>query len=118
MWNLEHAHVVSTLSLVSDHSLEIQIKIRCGSHFGTTNNRSFACDVIAAMLEDDNKRFLISSSNMAATSLSFESLGIDCKPSIGDFRVAFRLCFKASASAKAFVWKLVLFTRTFWFICV
>ena len=33
--------------------------------------RSFPCYVIAAMLEDDN-----------ATSLSFDSLGIDCKPSI------------------------------------
>ena len=29
---------------------------------------------------------------------------------IGDFRVAFRLCFKASPSAKPFIWKLVLFT--------
>ena len=28
----------------------------------------------------------------------------------GDFRVAFRLCFKASPSAKPFIWKLVLFT--------
>ena len=29
---------------------------------------------------------------------------------IGDFRVAFRLSFKASLSAKPFTWKLVLFT--------
>ena len=29
---------------------------------------------------------------------------------IGDFRVAFRLCFKASLSTKSFIWKLVLFT--------
>ena len=35
---------------------------------------------------------------------------------LGDFRVAFRLCFKASPSAKPFIWKLVLFTRKFWFI--
>ena len=35
--------------------------------------------------------------------------------SIGDFRVAFRLCFKASPSAKPFIWKLVLFTHKFWF---
>ena len=28
---------------------------------------------------------------------------------IGDFRVAFRLCFEASPSAKPFMWKLVLF---------
>ena len=35
---------------------------------------------------------------------------------IGDFRVAFRLCFKASPSVKPFIWKLVLFTRKFWFI--
>ena len=35
---------------------------------------------------------------------------------IGDFRVAFRLCFKASPSAKPFIWKLVLSTRKFWFI--
>ena len=35
---------------------------------------------------------------------------------LGDFRVAFRLCFKASPSAKPFMWKLVLFTRKFWFI--
>ena len=37
---------------------------------------------------------------------------------IGDFRVAFRLCFKASPSAKPFIWKLVSFTRKFWsFTC-
>ena len=46
-----------------------------------------AIDVIAAMLEDDNKIFLISSSivsssNMTATSLLFDSLGTDCKPRI------------------------------------
>ena len=35
---------------------------------------------------------------------------------IGNFRVAFRLCFKASPSVKPFIWKLVLFTRKFWFI--
>ena len=35
---------------------------------------------------------------------------------IGDFRVAFRLCFKASPSKKPFIWKLVLFTRKFWFM--
>ena len=29
---------------------------------------------------------------------------------IGDFWVAFRLCFKASPSANPFIWKLVLFT--------
>ena len=29
---------------------------------------------------------------------------------IGDFRVAFRLCFKVSPSAKPFIWKLVLIT--------
>ena len=29
---------------------------------------------------------------------------------IGDFRVAFRLCFKASSRVKPFIWKLVLFT--------
>ena len=31
-------------------------------------------------------------------------------PTIDDFRVAFRLCFKASPDAKPFIWKLVLFT--------
>ena len=31
-------------------------------------------------------------------------------PSIGDFRVAFCLCFKASPSAKPFIWIFVLFT--------
>ena len=35
---------------------------------------------------------------------------------IGDFRVAFHLCFKASPSAKPFIIKLVLFTPKFWFI--
>ena len=35
---------------------------------------------------------------------------------IGDFRVAFRLCFKVSPSVKPFIWKLVLFTHKFWFI--
>ena len=34
----------------------------------------------------------------------------------GDVRVAFRLCLKASPSAKPFIRKLVLFTRKFWFI--
>ena len=29
---------------------------------------------------------------------------------IAHYRVAFRLCFKASPSAKPFIWKLVLFT--------
>ena len=29
---------------------------------------------------------------------------------VGDFRVAFRLSFKASPGAKPFIWKLVLFT--------
>ena len=32
---------------------------------------------------------------------------------IGDFQVAFCLCFKASPSAKPFIWKLVLFTWKF-----
>ena len=36
----------------------------------------------------------------------------------GDFQVAFGLCFKASPSAKPFIWKLVLLTRKFWFICM
>ena len=36
-----------------------------------------------------------------------------CLYTIGGFRVAFRLCFKASPSAKAFIWKLVLFTCKF-----
>ena len=35
---------------------------------------------------------------------------------IGDFRVTFCLCTKASPSAKPFIWKLVLFTHKFWFI--
>ena len=35
---------------------------------------------------------------------------------IGDFRVAFCLCFKASPSVKPFIWKFVLFTCKFWFI--
>ena len=44
------------------------------------SNRAFSYYGIATMLEDDNKRFLISldvlsSTNMAATSLSFDSLG-------------------------------------------
>ena len=34
-----------------------------------------------------------------------------CKGSVAHFRVAFRLCFKASPGAKAFIWKFVLFTR-------
>ena len=38
--------------------------------------------------------------------------------SLGDFRVAFRLSFKASPSVKPFIWKLVLFTRKFRFIYV
>ena len=29
---------------------------------------------------------------------------------IGNFRVAFRFCFKASPGVKPFIWKLVLFT--------
>ena len=47
--------------------------------------RSFSCDIIATMLEDDNKRFslasIVSSSNMAATSLSFSLSGFKvCLP--------------------------------------
>ena len=34
----------------------------------------------------------------------------DKTTTIGDLRVAFRFCFKASPSAKSFIWKLVLFT--------
>ena len=37
---------------------------------------------------------------------------------IGDLWVAFRLCFKASPSAKPFIWKLVLFTRKWTKICM
>ena len=37
---------------------------------------------------------------------------------IGDFRITFRLCFKASPSAKPFIWKLVLFTCKLITICV
>ena len=37
---------------------------------------------------------------------------------IGDFRVAFRLCFKASPSAKPFIWKLVKFTCKWTTVCV
>ena len=37
---------------------------------------------------------------------------------IGNFRVAFRLCFKANPSAKPFIWKLVLFTCKSTTICV
>ena len=37
---------------------------------------------------------------------------------IGDFRVAFHLCFKTSPSAKRFVWKLVLFTCKLTKLCV
>ena len=64
-----------------------QLKNWRPDHFGYTC-RLFSCYAIAAMLEEDNKRFHIiafsvSSSNMAATSLSFDSLEIDCKPSIG-----------------------------------
>ena len=60
-------------------------------HAHSTQSRGICCDrfhnyVIAVMLEDNNKGFslasIVSSSNMAATSLSFDSLGIDCKPSI------------------------------------
>ena len=39
-----------------------------------------------------------------------------CTHTIGDFRVAFCLCFKVSPCAKPFIWKFVLFTRKFWFI--
>ena len=35
---------------------------------------------------------------------------------IGDFWVAFCLCFRAGPSAKPFIWKSVLFTCKFWFI--
>ena len=37
---------------------------------------------------------------------------------IGNFRVVFCLCFKASPSAKPFIWKLVLFTCKWTKICV
>ena len=44
---------------------------------------------------------------------------LSCAGGIGDFRVVFRLCFKASPSAKPYIWKLfVLFTRKFWFIYI
>ena len=36
----------------------------------------------------------------------------------GDFRIAFRLCFKGSPSAKPFMWKLVLFTCTWTKLCI
>ena len=37
---------------------------------------------------------------------------------VGDFRVAFQLCFKASPGAKPFIWELVLFTCKCWFIYI
>ena len=37
---------------------------------------------------------------------------------IGDFRVSFRLCFKARPSAKPFIWKLVLFTCKWTKMCM
>ena len=42
--------------------------------------------------------------------------GLELVKPIGDFRVTFRLCFKASPGAKPFIWKLVLFTCKFGFI--
>ena len=36
----------------------------------------------------------------------------------GNFRVAFRLCFKASPGAKTLIWKLVLFTCKWTTICL
>ena len=41
-------------------------------------NRSFSCYVIAAILEDDNNLLLVH----PTWPLSFDSLGIHCKPSI------------------------------------
>ena len=60
--------------------------VAVGMGFWTVNfYRSFACYVTASMLEDINKIFLssfFSFTTMAAKSLSFDSLRIDCKPSI------------------------------------
>ena len=39
-----------------------------------------------------------------------------CANNRRNFQVAFCLCFRASPGAKPFKWKLVLFTRKFWFI--
>ena len=44
--------------------------------------------------------------NNNTVSLVYQQLKV-----IGNFRVAFCLCFKASPSAKPFIWKLVLFTQ-------
>ena len=45
-----------------------------------------------------------------------ETSRIGGQNSIGDFRVAFHLCFKANPSAKPYIWKLVLFSCKVWFI--
>ena len=62
---------------------------------------------------DDNKKVM----SFTRTATFIGPLKKTLRPvTIGDFRVVFHLCFKASPSAKPFIWKLVLFTRKFWFI--
>ena len=48
--------------------------------------------------------------------LGAQSINTERASLIGDFRVAFRLCFKARPSAKSFIWKWVLCIRKSWFI--
>ena len=58
----------------------IRTNVPIGDYF-----RSFSCYVIVMPLLDNNNRFLINlliTTNMAATSLSFESPAIDSKSSI------------------------------------
>ena len=64
--------------------------------------------------EPDDGMFRLANSHVKRRSVNVQNVWLRTLDghTIGDFRVAFRLCFKASSGAKHFLWKLVLFTCT------
>ena len=86
----------------------LRIKIKgvnvCLSLFQSSGNLNFDEESVPRALDDFvwlhgaiGKSYKIKSTRNASSK-------------IDDFRVAFRLCFKVSPSAKPFIWKLVLFS--------
>ena len=89
----------------------------CGSHFGIRCMRSSEFSHFISLWGGLSYAYS-NAPHKDNTKKLFLKIIMITTTEIGDFRVAFRLCFKASPSAKPFIWKSVLFTCKFWFIYV
>ena len=80
---LQYCTQILPMQVITVYSCKYSLELQ-----GRDKEQSVAHNITDTMLEDDNQRFLISfycyysSTNMATMSLSFDSQGIDCKPSI------------------------------------